>query len=117
MLEILLILAGIIIVIVFILYWKEKQLIGKYHELIGEKEKIDRLSKQVQLDYYKRRLTEETLRNVLGDYHQKSLEIDQKIEEIEKKHGISNKNIGLNRHVEKSAPNEPSLGKKLEEIK
>jgi len=118
-----LIIATVIIAIVLFLYFREKKTLKKYHELLEEKRKIDKLSKQVQLDYYKRRLTEDTLRKVLADYHEKSRELDALIEEIENKHGIKTKKTGLERHLEKEAVSEKKepkedqdLGKMMGEI-
>lgn len=116
--EILLVIAGAIIAIVVYLYFKERILLKRYSELLEERAKIEKLSKQVQLDYYKRRLTEDTLRKVLADYTEKIRLIDQQIEAIEKKHGITTKKTGLERHVEKEPVSEEpkSLGKLEEEI-
>jgi len=109
-LEILLILAGVIVIIVFLLYMKERKVLRKYHELLEEGERIRKLSKQVQLDYYKRRLTEDTLRKVLADYRSKMITIDDEIESIENKHGIMK--TGFERHqVEKELEEQKSAGK------
>jgi uncharacterized protein YoxC len=116
--EILLVIAAAIIAVVIYLYFKEKMVFKKYSELLEERNRMEKLSKQVQLDYYKRRLTEDTLRKVLADYTEKIRMLDQQIEEIEKKHGITAKR-GYERHVEEKEPvsEEPkNLGKLEEEI-
>ncbi len=100
-LEFLLVIAGAIIAIVLFLYLRERMMLRKYYELMEEKGKIDKLSKQVQLDYYKRRLTEDTLRKVLADYNEKTRVLEQEIDEIEKKHGIIAR-TGLERHLDKA---------------
>lgn len=120
-LEFLLVIAAAIIVVVLFLYFREKMMLKKYYELMEEKGKIDKLSKQVQLDYYKRRLTEDTLRKVLADYNEKTRILEQEIEEIEKKHGITAK-TGLERHLDKAVSSKKpektaDLGKLEEEIK
>jgi hypothetical protein len=117
--EILLVVAAAIIAIVIYLYFKEKMMVKKYSELLDERGKIEKLSKQVQLDYYKRRMTEDTLRNVLVDYTEKIRILEQQIEDIEKKHGITTKKTRAERRVEEKGPisEEPkSLGKLEEEI-
>ena len=78
---------------------------------------MEKLSKQVQLDYYKRRLTEDTLRNVLADYTEKIRILDQQIEDIEKKHGIATKNTRAERRIEEKEPisEEPESTEKQEE--
>jgi hypothetical protein len=109
-LEVLLIAAGVIAIIVLLLYMKERKVLRKYHELLGERERIGKLSKQVQLDYYKRRLTEDTLRKVLEDYRSKMITINDEIESIEKKHGIMK--TGFERHQEeKELEEQKSAGK------
>lgn len=121
--ELLLVAAAVIIVIVFALYMRERMMIKKYSELLEEKGKIEKLSKQVQLDYYKRRMTEDTLRKVLADYNEKARMLDQEIEGIEKKHGITAKKTGLERHLKKGSVSPKTgseaagLGKMEEEIK
>ena len=118
--EILLVVAAAIIAVVIYLYFKEKMIVKKYSELLDEKGKVEKLSKQVQLDYYKRKLTEDTLRKVLADYTEKIRILEQQIEGIEKKHGISTKRTGLERHAEEKEPvsEEPTdLGKLEEEIR
>jgi uncharacterized membrane protein YgaE (UPF0421/DUF939 family) len=121
-LEFLLVFAGVIIAIVLFLYLKERMMLKKYYELIEEKGKIDKLSKQVQLDYYKRRLTEDTLRKVLADYNEKNRILEQEIDAIEEKHGIMSKKSGLERHLDKAVSSKKpeksvDLGKLEEEIK
>ena len=118
--EILLVVAAAIIAIVIYLYFKEKMIVKKYSELLDEKGKVEKLSKQVQLDYYKRKLTEDTLRKVLADYTEKIRILEQQIDDIEKKHGISTKRTGLERRAEEKEPvsEEPiDLGKLEEEIR
>ena len=118
--EILLVVAAAIIAIVIYLYFKEKMMVKKYSELLDERGKIEKLSKQVQLDYYKRRMTEDTLRNVLVDYTEKIRILEQQIEDIEKKHGITTKRTSLERRTEEKEPvsEEPTdLGKLEEEIR
>jgi len=115
--EILLVVAAAIIAVVVYLYFKEKRMVGKYSELLAEKAKVEKLSKQVQLDYYKRRMTEDTLRKVLTGYTEKIRILEQQIEDIEKRHGI--KKSGLERHEEKesfSNEEQADLGKLEEEI-
>jgi len=117
--EILLVIAAAIIAIVIYLYFKEKMMVKKYSELLDERGRMEKLSKQVQLDYYKRRLTEDTLRNVLADYTGKIRMLDQQIENIEKKHGITTKKTRAQRAEEKEpiSEEEPkSLGKLEGEI-
>lgn len=119
--EFLLVIAGAIITIVLFLYLRERMMLRKYYELMEEKGKIDKLSKQVQLDYYKRRLTEDTLRKVLADYNEKTRVLEQEIDEIEKKHGIIAR-TGLERHLDKAVSSKKpekgaDLGKLEGEIK
>ena len=123
-LEFLLVIAGAIIAIVLFLYLRERMMLRKYYELMEEKGKIDKLSKQVQLDYYKRRLTEDTLRKVLADYNEKTRILEQEMEDIEKKHGIQaiQARTGLERRLDKAVSAKKSekiadLGKLEEEIK
>jgi hypothetical protein len=118
--EILLVVAAAIIAIVIYLYFKEKMMVKKYSELLDERGKIEKLSKQVQLDYYKRRMTEDTLRKVLTGYTEKIRILEQQIEDIEKKHGITTKRTSLERRTEEKEPvsEEPTdLGKLEEEIR
>ena len=114
--EFLLVIAAAIIAIVLFLYLRERMMLKKYYELLEEKGKIDKLSKQVQLDYYKRRLTEDTLRKVLADYNEKARILEQEIETIEKKHGIKAR-TGLERHLDKAVsskkPEKPEKGADL----
>jgi len=119
--EFLLVIAAAIIVIVLFLYFRERMTLKKYYDLVEEKGKIDKLSKQVQLDYYKRRMTEDTLRKVLSDYNEKTRVLEQEIEDIEKRHGIQAR-TGLERHLDKAVSAKKSekiadLGKLEEEIK
>jgi len=116
--EILLVIAADIIAFVIYLYFKEKMMVKKYSELLDERGKIEKLSKQVQLDYYKRRLTEDTLRKVLTGYTEKIRILEQQIEDIEKKHGITTKKTRAQRAEEKEPISEEpkSLGKLEGEI-
>jgi DNA transposition AAA+ family ATPase len=118
--EILLVVAAAIIAVVIYLYFREKMIVKKYSELLDEKGKIEKLSKQVQLDYYKRKLTEDTLRKVLADYTEKIRILEQQIDDIERKHGIKTKRIGFERRAEEKEPvsEEPTdLGKLEGEIR
>jgi len=118
--EILLVVAAAIIAVVIYLYFREKMIVKRYSELLDEKGKVEKLSKQVQLDYYKRKLTEDTLRKVLADYTEKIRILEQQIDDIEKKHGIKTKKTGFERHADEKEPvsEEPiDLGKLEEEIR
>ena len=104
-LEFLLVGAAAIIAVVFLLYIKERSVLKKYHSLMEERGEIEKLSKQMQFDYFKRKIDEATLKKTLDGYHQRVTEINQKIDKIEKGHGISR----LEKHLaEKDAvPNQP----------
>ncbi len=118
--EILLVVAVVIIGIVIYFYFREKMIVKRYSELLDERGKVEKLSKQVQLDYYKRRMTEDTLRKVLTGYTEKIRLLEQQIDDIEKKHGIKTKRTGLERHQDGKEPvsEEPTdLGKLEGEIR